>query len=87
MVLSSSYHIWMTHGTSSMAMFLPGAPSRLLPLRGIDRQRIHLAGLRVEERSVMREPSVSEELRQRRQCARGERLIDKRFLPVGCLDC
>src|SRR5580704_2848856 len=60
---------------------------RLRPKVRIDRQCAHLPSLRIEEGAVMGELSVPEELRQHRQRAGSDRLVDERLLPVEGFHC
>lgn len=62
------------------------ASADLRPHFGIDRQSAHTPGFGVEEGSVMVQLSIAEEPRQHGEGARGERLVDERFLPFGSFD-
>jgi hypothetical protein len=60
----------------------PSAFSRLRPKLWIDGQRAHESTLCIEEATVVRELSVTEETGQHGQRARRQSLIDEWLLPV-----
>jgi hypothetical protein len=72
---------------SKLCSDLSRALSRSGPQGRVDRQRTRMAGPRIEERSVIAELAIAEELSHHRKRTQCERRVDERFLPVQCLDC